>query len=204
MDMLATNRALSPFIIHDAWESVYYGREVTSEYDKYFSPINGAYPETGSGTIRLNLKASISSDRKIVGISYYKVKDTSANYFMRPVTHDMPLTKTDIKKFSSLLDLCTLDRAEGVLQKLLVDANVHTLPNGWKMKKTTKKALSMSDGIDQVVIPIRVVKRAIDLSFSYIDVLSLETVWQANPDILPPEYASALIALFSLIDYSNY
>ena len=198
-------RDLSAFIMNEAWFAPFYYRKANDQFDEYFSG-NGYYPydEDYNTNVRVNLKVFLDENGRVNDMSYYKVYDFTQGHG-KPVTRDADLTPFDEKKLASALSLCTISTAEEELNQLLEKATGEELPGGWIVKKSTKKSVSFADkkGNETTISRARIVK-AIDISHAYLDIINVIEFWQANSKCLNADDAEPLMALFSLIDTTQY
>ena len=137
-------------------------------------------------------------------MSYYKVYDMTQGHG-RPVTRDAELTPFDEKKLVSALEACTISTAEEELEQLLTKAERTTLPNGWVIRKTTKKAVVFADKKNnEITVQRTALIKAIDISHFYLDIITCKEFWEANHRYLKKENADPIMALMSLIDTTQY
>jgi len=193
-------------LMEEAWKVPYLHRKRIDDYSELIDSVNGCYPndDNWETDIILNLKASADDDGRICDIEYYKVRDLTCGHG-RPVTRDLELSAADKNVFARILDENTISRAESVIETLLNKAKESGLPYGWTLKKWTSTAASfISPEGKSVSVTLKRILKAIEISYSYIDILSSRDFWDANPKTLKAEDRDALLALFSLIDTSDY
>lgn len=193
-------------LMEEAWKVPYLHRKRIDDYSELIDSVNGCYPndENWETDIILNLKASVDDDGRICDIEYYKVRDLTCGHG-RPVTRDLELSAADKNVFARILDENTISRAESVIETLLNKAKECGLPYGWTLKKWTSTAASfISPEGKSVSVTLKRILKAIEISYSFIDILSSRDFWDANPKTLKAEDRDALLALFSLIDTSDY
>ena len=198
-------RDLTAFAMRDGWFAPFYYRHVNEHFDDYFTG-NGYYPydDNYDTNIRVNLKVFLDDNRRINDMSYYKVYDMTQGHG-RPVTRDAELTPFDEKKLVSALEACTISTAEEELEQLLTKAERSTLPDGWVIRKTTKKAVVFADKKNnEITVQRTALIKAIDISHFYLDIINCKEFWEANHRYLKKENADPIMALMSLIDTTQY
>ena len=197
---------LSIFAMKEPWKVPYLRRKRISGQCALFDDINGCYPneDDWEAVSILNLKASVDSDGRVSEINYYKVQDLSSGHG-RPQTRDLDLNASDIKKFRSILEAATISRADGVIEQLLQKAQDEGLPGGWNLLKWNKTNASfITPSGNPVSVPIKRILHALEISYSFLDILDSAEFWDANNKTLNPADRDALLTLFSLVDTSNY
>ena len=198
-------RDLSVFTMYRGWFAPFYNRQVNDLFDDRFSG-NGYYPNDDDYTTEaiVNLKVFLDDNRRVSGMSCYKMYDLSPGHG-RPVNREEELNRSDIKKLVKALEECTISTAEEELERLLQKASVVALPGGWRLQKTTKKAIVFENKKGEgISISKGIITNAIDISHGYIDIINCKEFWDANPQYLKNEYAAPIMALLSLVDITQY
>ena len=198
---------LREYSIKGKWEIPFYNRERVPVECELFDSVNGVYPNDDiweDTDIVLNLRASTDENGRVNDIQYYKVKDMTYGHG-RPVSEDKELTLSDIKRFTEILSLYTLSRADEAIEPLLQKATNEGLPDGWFIKNInkTKVVFENKDGTS-VSVPKKRIEAALEISYTYIDILFNPDFWDANTTVFKSEYKEPLLALFSLVDTSSY
>ena len=198
-------RDLTPFMMQKAWQAPFFRREINDRFDSFFSG-NGYYPNEGkhNTNIRLNLQVNYDSNKRVSFIKYYKVHDLTSGHG-KPVIRHADLSARDMAVFAKALSACTVSNAESELDNLLEKASGNKLPDGWKITGIDGKSVEFSKAPDiYLTIPRSRICKAIDISHNYLEILSYRAFWEANRDCLELKDADPLIALFSLVDSSQY
>ena len=197
---------LSVYELIDAWRIPFFNRERIPEPCDLFDNVNGVYPNDDmwdSTDIILHLRASVDENGRVNDITYYKVKDMMTGHG-RPVTKYYNLTASDIKRFTEILDTYTVPRACNVIEPLLLAAKQTELPDGWMISRITKTTVVFYRDNKALSIPKKQIIKALEVSYTYLEILSNPDYWDANTRFLKAEYKDPLLALFSLVDTSQY
>ena len=184
------------------WQIPFIGRAVNDKYEELFDH-NGNYPsdnyeehpEYFPNGIILNLNPSVRNG-KIWSISCYKVCDNGM--YVRSTGRS--IDAHDRKIFRELLNTSTNSIAGEILENVLsLEPN-----NGWKIKRISKKSISMIKDEEKINIPKSYIEEIIDVGRSYPDILYNEDAWEVNSSFLKMKYKDALIALLSNINRDDY
>ena len=92
-----------------------------------------------------------------------------------------------------------------MIEPLLKTASEKELPNGWMIKSNRSSSVVFlgQDG-EAVSIPKKRIADALEISYTYIDILYNPDFWDANTSVFKSAYKEPLLALFSFVDASGY
>ena len=197
---------LNMFVMYDSWKVPFLRRKRIPEECDLFDDVNGVYPndDDWEATSTLNLRAEVDENGRVCKIDYYKVRDLGGGHG-RPQTRDLELNASDLKKFRGILEAATISRADNAIEPLLQKAMDEGLPGNWRLLKSNKSSVVFENPEgERVSVPRKRILNALEISYSYIDVLDSKDFWDANDHVLNPADRDALLSLFSLVDTSDY
>ena len=197
---------LSMYVMRESWKVPFLRRKRIPEECDLFDDVNGVYPndDDWEATSTLNLRAKVDENGRVSKIDYYKVRDLGGGHG-RPQTRDLELNASDLKKFRGILEAATISRADSVLEPLLQRAMDEGLPGNWRLLKSNKSSVVFENPEgERVSVPRKRILNALEISYSFIDVLDSKDFWDANDHVLNLADRDALLALFSLVDTSDY